>query len=306
MIDLVPAWTACVESGNLRKHNLEEELRELRNALVYADVVSWVPLGLFIGAAAFVRERPEWATKTLARDTAQAYRLHWKVKAEVNDAGLSAVLTDFGLPPTDVRDVRNIGSRIINAMESAHISIKAGVLDPNESGHRWNPYRATQHFTAAVSKLFLPDVSELPFDAIAEMRDKLEANLNPMRAELLRLTEQLRAAFHEAEEEPAVAQEAEVLIKTRVEPVVREAGQKAHELLKAKWRRFFLGIGKVFGLTGASFFFPRLLQDAVQEAVKTGAALGEPEPNTFPLSGTAHFVLEARRFTAASKARSPI
>jgi len=302
---MVPAWTACLESGNLRKRELEEELRELRNALVYADVVYWVPIGLFIGTVAFMQDRPEWATKTLARDADYAFRRHWEVQAELDAAGLSTVLTDFGLPPRDPRDVRNIGSRIISAMESAHLSIKAGVLDPNGPGH-WDPYRATQHFTEALSRLFLPDLSELPFDAIAEMRVKLGQYLNPMRAELLRLTDRLRAAVHEQEHEPAVSREAEILIKTRVEPVVREAGQKAQDLLKAKWRRFFLGIGKVFGLTGAGLFFPHLLQDAVQEAIKTGAALGESEPSTVPPSGTAQFVLEARRFVATSKTRMAI
>jgi hypothetical protein len=44
----------------------------------------------------------------------------------------------------------------------------------------------------ALSRLTLPDVSTLPLDVIAEIRDKLQVSLDPMRAEMLQLSEDLR------------------------------------------------------------------------------------------------------------------
>ena len=63
---------------------------------------------------------------------------------------------------------------------------------PAEPDSRWSSSNAALDLTSALSRVLLPDVSGLPFGALAEMRERLADSLNPMRAELLRLTELLR------------------------------------------------------------------------------------------------------------------
>lgn len=125
-----------------------------------------------------------------------------------------------------------------------------------------------------------------------------------MRAELLRLTEDLRKMIRDPANTADVASEAEYLIRTRVEPLMREVGQRTEELMKKNWRRFFQGVGKVFGLTGAAFFKPDLLKDALREVLDTGAALADVEQKTDAFSDTACFVLEARRYIQSRDATS--
>jgi hypothetical protein len=126
----------------------------------------------------------------------------------------------------------------------------------------------------ALSRLTLPDVSTLPLDVIAEIRDKLQVSLDPMRAEMLQLSEDLRKTGAVTQDE--VLREAKELIATRVEPVVRMASARAKELAKSRWRKFFVGITRSFGFAGAGLLSPAMLTKAVEEALATVSSVQRP------------------------------
>ena len=163
----------------------------------------------------------------------------------------------------------------------------------------WNTYRAAHAIAASVSRLLLPDVSTLPLEVILELRERLSATLNPMRAELLRFTDTLRDLIGENRDSATLIIEAENLVATKVEPIVREADQRARALMDAKWRKLLTGAAKAFGFAGAAFIDAKMLAKAVQQTLETTAlALGEPEDKTPPARATSQFVLEARTFLA--------
>ena len=172
---------------------------------------------------------------------------------------------------------------------------------PRNPDEPWNAYKATVELQSAVSNLLLPDVSDLPLSEIFEIRDRTRDMLDPMRAELLRFTEILRQMVKDARNDPdSFRHEAENLVRTRIEPVVREAGHRTRQLAEQKWRKLFTGAAKVLGLTTASLIDPKLYAKAVAQTVETGAlAFQSPEDKGPDPRVTAQFVLEAHSFLAA-------
>lgn len=163
----------------------------------------------------------------------------------------------------------------------------------------WNAYQAAHEIANSLSRLLLPDVSTLSLEAIVELRDHLSPVLSTMRGELLRFTETLRVLVGDSHDAAKLAAEADNLVATKVEPVVREADYQARKLLDAKWRKLLTGAAKAFGFAGASFVDPKMLAKAVQQTLETGAlALSEPERTTGQARATSQFVLEARSFLA--------
>jgi hypothetical protein len=147
-----------------------------------------------------------------------------------------------------------------------------------------------------ISRLLLPDVSDLPIDGILDLRERLKDSLDPMRAEMLRLTDDLRKIVESSRDPNLITAEVNNLIATRVEPVVRDADRRANELLQKKWRKILAGAAKAFGFAGAGFVDPKLLAKAVQQSPETGAmALSPVEDHGVSMSETAQFVLRARR-----------
>ena len=148
-----------------------------------------------------------------------------------------------------------------------------------------------------LSRLLLPDVSDLPIDGIMGLREKMKDSLDPIRAELLRFTEDLRKIVESSPDLDLLNAEVKNLIATRVEPVVRDADRRANELLQNKWSKLLAGAAKArFGFAGAGFLDPKLLAKAVQQTLETGAmALSPVEDRGVSMSETAQFVLRARR-----------
>jgi hypothetical protein len=171
---------------------------------------------------------------------------------------------------------------------------------PDSTPEHWDVYRAAGELTGAISRLLLQDVSSLPLDAIMDVREHMSDSLNPMRGELLRFTEHLRTMVCNNVHPIRLRREAENLVATKIEPVMREADRHAKELLDKKWRKFLTGAAKAFGLVGASFVDPKLLGKAIQQCLETSAsAFAAPEDKTpFPKE-TAHFVLKARSYIVA-------
>lgn len=225
---------------------------------------------------------------------------------ELRSAGLTPNF-QLLLPEQSFYDQLRDGSRNKVGGFSFEIPQPDLIIVPPDSTERqpWETPLAVTRLSLTISQLYFPDVAQLPFVAIAEMRDRLSDYLNPMRAELLRLSEDLRKLAGDSDDVSRVEHEAEILIRVRIEPLIREAGQRVQEMMNRKWRRFFQGMAKVFGLTGAALFKPDLLKDALKEVLDTGAALNDREDTKEPLADTAHFVLEARRFMIERDAETP-
>jgi hypothetical protein len=131
-----------------------------------------------------------------------------------------------------------------------------------------------------------------------ELRERNKDVLNPMRAELLRLTEDLRKLVEDSKNGAgAIEAEAMNLVATRVEPVVREADHRTRQLLEQKWRKLYAGAAKAFGFAGASVLDPKLIGKAIQQTLETGAlAFDKVEDKTPGPKMTAQFVLQAHSF----------
>jgi len=162
----------------------------------------------------------------------------------------------------------------------------------------WKTYSAATFLLRNMSRALLPDVSSLPMEAAAEMRECLKPPLDPMRAEMLRFTEDLRKIVEDECSISEIEREADNLIASRVKPVVREAAARSDELARKRWRKLYVGAAKAFGLFGPSYLDPKLLAKAVQQTLETGSlAFVKPEDERSPQPrATAQFVLEAGRF----------
>lgn len=178
--------------------------------------------------------------------------------------------------------------------KSRVLMIPSQVWSTRHPGH-WDAYVGAHVLFKAVSHLLLPDVSDLPLGALAEARDKLSDFMDPMRAELLCFTEQLRETVGDGIEQSKLQAEADNLIAVRVEPVVRQAAARVRELVDKKWRGLFKNAAKAVGLAGAACIDPRLLAKAVQQTTETIAlTFADPADNSSPSGATAQFVLTAR------------
>ena len=310
---LVPQWSAVLFTRIGMQARIETTFEELANLLLYSDVVSWMPFELMEADSVVASKASEYDRRMRAE---QVRSLHLNTIRAVESAGLSGVFRNIYQPSAEITKYTNRMQVVrmlrdfADAVESCSVLVSMGGPSPDPQpplpgvqpveymprDDRWDPYQAVQVLSASVSRLLLPDVGQLPIDAIAELRDKLNPILNPMRAEMLRLTEGLRNMVTDTVDRTVLSTEADILIATRVEPLIREAGQKTEEMMKKKWRKLLQGGMTVFGLTGAAFLRPDLLKDVVKEGVETAAALVEREAYGEPLADTARFVLEARRF----------
>ena len=177
------------------------------------------------------------------------------------------------------RDVREYARQMVShALADSRVVVGGTSFLGLSESQTWNAYCGAHELMMSLSRLLLPDVSDLPVEAIMEIRDRLQDSLDPVRAELLRLTEDLRLIVLNTQNEESISDEADNLIATRVEPLVREASRRADELLNRKWRKLMSGAAKAFGFAGAGFADPRLFTKAIQQTLETGAlALADVE-----------------------------
>jgi hypothetical protein len=225
----------------------------------------------------------------------------WKLSAPESESSLRQEFAKAAqvLPETREGVWLNLFQRLLNiglkeAMSGSTVFVNPGALQPPV----WNAHARANLLMKALSRLMLPDLSALPLEAIAEVRDRLRDTLDPMRAEMLRLSENLRKVSADLGEDELL-RESEELIATRVEPVVRMASARARDLAKKKWRKFFVGLARTFGFAGAGFLNPSLLTKALEEVLSTGAAISEmKETSEEPTKASATFVIEARRVIA--------
>jgi len=158
----------------------------------------------------------------------------------------------------DLKSFRMAVLQIVHEMaNSAHASmIFDGHFRPTmPSG--WDTHQAAQELMNAMQRVLLPDVSGLTLEQVKALQGRSKDELEPMRAEMLRLTEDLRKMIGDEWNTNDLAQEAENLVATRVEPSVRELNSR----IKSDVKQTGLGYGgqllKSIGLLG----FGRLFQN---------------------------------------------
>ncbi len=314
----------------------ENPYQSLRNALLYADKVYWLPTEMFLSPlSSFLPSggQPTMIEEALRRDAPELVQFLNEIetsgagsaisltfdlqtvcdaltetlnifcdaveKGAVNDtAAVDRLFDSFGQSFPEI-----IGPYIKQAVANSRAFICSdGIfkIDPHLTKYApWNSYRAATDLSDSMANLLLADVAMLPLEAIVELRDRLRDSLDPMRAEMLRLTETLRTLVAEKTDASNVQNEARNLIATRVEPVVREAARRANEMASAKWRNLFRSGAKAFGFTGAAFFNPAMLGKAISQTLETATNMFvDPDQPSDPMKATAEYVLFARAFLA--------
>ncbi len=318
-----PQWRVCIVTTG----GTHTEYNSIKNSLLYADHTYWISLEV---SFKLWRELGDVIGEVLARkgkenfrkelDTAPP-RAYAEFKEELRCGGADALMTGHFGPEETIQHLiayatrfaapgfaestnlhypeltRSVRQMVSGALTESRVVVgESRLLGLRQS---WNAHRAAHELMMSVSRLLLPDVSKLPVEAIMEIRNGLQDSLDPVRAEMLRLTEDLRKVVSDIQSQDSLSVEADNLIATRVEPLVRDANRRANELLDRKWRKFLVGAAKAFGFAGAGLADPKLFAKAIQQSLETGAlALTEVEDDPTNLKSTSQFVLRARRLAS--------
>jgi hypothetical protein len=320
-----PPWKICIVTTAPTAY----DYLSIKNALLYADYTYWVSLEVPIAwwrAMAGLLEaldsgdkssskRLEFAEEKFKLAFLEEIRVQLAFLEEIRVGGAASLLkqhctrdqteahffrmiSDFAVKKEPPGIWESILRELDPVLSSAGVVVCRTKLLESQSKY-WNARSAAHELMTSLSRVLLPDVSDLPIEAIMDVRSRLQDSLDPMRGEMLRLTEELRQLVGSSTDSAAIAAEADNLIATRVEPVVRDANRRANELLQAKWRKLFTGAAKAFGFAGAGFVDPKLIGKAVQQTLETGAlAFGDHEESVPPMGSTSQFVLRARRLAA--------
>lgn len=140
---------------------------------------------------------------------------------------------------------------------SSHASILHDDLLYFSSPTRWRSHQAAQDLMNAMQRVILPDVSNLTLEEVKKLQERAKDELEPMRAEMLRLTTDLRTMLGDNWSTDDLAREAKNLIAVKVEPSVRDLSHR----IKSDVKITSLGYGgqllKTIGLLG----FGRLFQN---------------------------------------------
>ena len=160
----------------------------------------------------------------------------------------------------------------------------------------WSAHPAAQLLMNEMSRLLLPDVSRLPIPAIAELKEDVKDYLDPARADMLRLSKQLREMVKEKQSLNDVAHEASNIIATEVEPVVRESARQTAEVMKSRWKKFLRGTLNFIGVCGLGFLNPAMFaKEAAMGGLKLVSDSTEAIGKTVPPTHTARLVLEIKQ-----------
>jgi hypothetical protein len=160
----------------------------------------------------------------------------------------------------------------------------------------WSAHSGAQLLMDQMSRLLLPDVAKLPIPAIAELKAKVQPYLDPARADMLRLSKQLREMVKGNESPNAIAREASNLIATEVEPVVRESARHTAEVMKSRWRKLIGPTLNFLGLCGLGWLNPVMFgKDAAVTGLKLAADAAAAVDKVQPPSQAARLVVEMRQ-----------
>jgi hypothetical protein len=170
----------------------------------------------------------------------------------------------------------------------------ADIEDERTQRRQWDTYSAAEVLMHALSSLVAHDMSLLPLEAIADLRTALASELDGVRAEMLILTELLRARVGDKPAAEDLYKEALNIVRTKVEPIVRETDLISADRIKNRWMKFATGTARVFAFcTGAVLLKPELGLKAAEDAISTAAGIGELKLDARPLRYAPRFALQA-------------
>jgi hypothetical protein len=279
------------EGTNRNQKGASDPLGEVKNALLYGSDVVWFPAHLARRAEMLPHIRGE---KTLFEMNTWLQSL----RAAVEELGLPLRVI-AGIQPAMTNRGPDIFAGIDHKVRETVSEADVLIADLNEhedlAARHWDTYEAAQALMQALSGLVVPDMSTVPLEAISDMRDRLSIELEGVRAEMLRLTEQLRNRVLDNVSQEELCREARNMIRATVEPVVRETDLITRDLMRRRWTKFALGVGRVFMFcTGAVLLRPDLAVRAVEAALDGGASILDLTRQAAPFKYSPRFVFKAR------------
>lgn len=325
MSNAIPEWKTAVIVSDVGK----DHLAELKNALFYSDEVIFVPLvlpsiTLMTRLAIHIINNELYKNEKILSTILQSHPVKSRfdrfmifnsITEEVDASGLSSAFKLVSFPTPDIEDVftRVLDSRgvdneklfIDDLQYTHHIfskivpQINACFTDCNATRDHlnqvWNPYQAVHLLIEALQRTqILPDIGQLPLEEIAEIKDKTKDVLNPMRAELLRLTEDLREIVKDDLSTEDAITGAKNIIMTRIEPILRETAEHINAEVHNRYLKFLGRLPKYIGIVGLGFLVPSLALDSVKESLGMAneaiTLAGRPKAT----SATVRFALELR------------
>lgn len=133
----------------------------------------------------------------------------------------------------------------------------------------WQPHRIVNYLLEALQKTqILPDVSNLPLEELRELQDKVKLYLLPVRAELQRLTKDLRKLVGDELTDEVLRREAEILVSTDIEPLFIETAALISDQLRNRYKRWLVKSLRVIGLASLVSFDPKLVTTATKDSVE--------------------------------------
>jgi hypothetical protein len=169
----------------------------IRDALLYADSVHWLSIETIM--TALMRPDPELQTECDQEDI-EVLRSYDAFKNEIKTCGAEDLIIEYGGEKVVGSEAAQWAIEMLEEERNELIKMLPNIRvltwanqHQNEASGGWNAYQLAGELTAAMSRLLLPDVSTIPIDAVLDLREHMSDSLNPMRAELLRFTESLRA-----------------------------------------------------------------------------------------------------------------
>jgi hypothetical protein len=164
-------------------------------------------------------------------------------------------------------------------------------------GRSWTPWQGVAELQRAIQKICLPDVSALPIDDILQIQSNCADLLVPMRAELLRLSKNLRESVKSTDDRSDIAREAEFLVQTDILPVVMETSTLVTEELRKRDKDFAYKIIRFAAIAGLGFLLPdaiKFMPTVIDKAIDSVEAAHQSLSKSRPPTRTAQFVIEVR------------
>jgi hypothetical protein len=180
----LPPWNMCVFSKR-------KDQSDVKNALMYADHVYWVAPEM----AAAIEVIPSLPHYLFVKNIESKFVTRLLFLQELAEAGSSDLVTavvqvdELARQPM-LNEFGRTFKNLVDAIKGSKCVV--GLDKVSQKTAQWDTYNAVREVESAVGRLLLPDVSELPIEAILEIRNRTKDVLDPMRAELLRFTDDLR------------------------------------------------------------------------------------------------------------------
>lgn len=168
-----------------------------------------------------------------------------------------------------------------------------GCSIPPVEAKQWEPWQTVAELKSALQKICLPLLSNLPLNEIVEIRLSTNSLLSLVRAELLKLSKEVRKHF-EAGLPEDFQKEAANVIHTEILPLVVEASSLLQDEMKKRYRKAFYSMTKYFSLLGLGVLMPnpiKLIPKIVDSAIDTSFALYDVSKDNLHPKSTVQFIL---------------